>query len=146
MGRTSLHGNRPASPCRARVEQIDRHRRLPTAQNTELNTQAISFQTFRGLSNESNEEAVKGSRQFLRREIVKSLSVPKDAYIGVPSAIVMRCGRGIATDHKIQKVREIPVDSCCESASLLIPRKGGTGSSSGVGVLLWPGKPILCSR
>jgi hypothetical protein len=24
--------------------------------------------------------------------------------------------------------------------------RGGTGSTSGIGVLLWPGKPILCGR
>src|SRR5205809_8074011 len=52
--------------------------------------------------------------------------------------------RWTATGLKISKVREFPVDSRYESASLRIPRKGGTGSISGVGVLLWPGKPILC--
>ena len=45
---------------------------------------------------------------------------------------------------KFSKVREFSVDSRCESVTLRIPRKGGTGSISGVGVLLWPGKPILC--
>ncbi len=64
--------------------------------------------------------------------------------LGSPSGIVIRCRREIATDHKIQKVREFSVDSRCEFAILRIPRKGGTGSISGVGVLLWPGKPILC--
>ena len=34
---------------------------------------------------------------------------------------VVKCRGGTATDHKIQKVFEIPVDSWCESASLRIP-------------------------
>ena len=45
-----------------------------------------------------------------------------------------------------RKFAEFSVDSFCESVSLRIPLKGGTGSISGIGVLLWPGKPILCSR
>ena len=52
----------------------------------------------------------------------------------------------ISTISKLSKVCKIPFDSLGESASLRIPRNGGTGSISGVGVLLWPGKPILCSR
>jgi hypothetical protein len=47
---------------------------------------------------------------------------------------------------KILKIPELSVDSRREAANLEIPLKGGTYSISGVGVLLWPGKPILCSR
>jgi len=50
------------------------------------------------------------------------------------------------TDLTVLRIPELSVDSRCEAANLGIPLKGGTGSISGVGVLLWPGKPILCSR
>ena len=42
------------------------------------------------------------------------------------------------TDLTILKIPELWVDSRYEAASLGIPLKGGTGSISGVGVLLWP--------
>ena len=75
------------------------------------------------------------------------MSVPRDGYIGVrDGGRYELSGEGLRQVLKISKVREFPVDSRCESATLRIPRKGGTGSISGVGVLLWPGKPILCGR
>src|SRR5262245_46290009 len=143
MDRTTLPRNRRWSPCQARAHRVDHHQPSPAAQDTELNAPGFSFRPYRGFQKRANHEADDRARQFSKNKVVGS----SGRLILLPARRSSRAvRRGTAIGFQYQKLAKFQLTRVASLLFYVSRETGGTGSISGVGVLLWPGKPILCSR